>query len=469
MKRIYALTITCVVMIILIFFNIPERGYYSERVVSYKNDLYRFEENDTLVIAIEKDAPGVFQYNGSHYGYLNAVFREYALSMGKVLKIISCDSQYDLIRLLNTDSVAFGVSISSKEGIDNESNRYFIPKISDSSRYVILGNPINKKKNKLPLNELLDSSRVIYKRGAKEIEFLAQKSLDYRRDTSSARFMTMNDYVSLIRNEEYDFLICKEEEAFFYCYNYKNIIKTHQLDEWVYSMVITNKRNRILFREFDKWFEEFSSNEIYDEIVNYYHNDNYFKNFMEDGFLNPIRSISHFDDLFRSKTKNTLFNWKLLAAMCYVESKFNPFETSHRGAIGMMQVRLSSVRHWGVSTEDELRQPKINIGIAVKLLNDNMRLLKIKKLTDDNIRILLACYNAGYGHVSDAIRLAKKYDEKATSWKVIKKYLGLKKQSEYYKQIDAVHSGSFSAKETLKYIDNVMEKYQEYQNLKGIK
>ncbi|MEG0500121.1 MAG: transporter substrate-binding domain-containing protein, partial [Rikenellaceae bacterium] len=327
MKRIYLFLIPSLVMLLMLYVNIPEEGYFIddyERVVSYRNDLYRFEKNDTLTIAVEKDAPGVFLYNGSYYGFLHAIFREYALSIGKVLKIVSCDSQRDLIHMLNSNSVAFGVSISSLAGISNESNRYFIPDLGDSSRYVVLGNPINKTKNKLPLSELLDSSKVIYKRGAKEIEFLAEKSHDYLCDTASARFMTTNDYVALIRKEEYDFLICKEEEAFFYCYNYKNIIKTHQLDQWVYSMVMTNKRNRILFREFNKWFEEFRTSEIYDEIVNYYHNDNYFKNFIEEGFLNPIRSISHFDDLFRNKTKNTLLNWKLLAAMCYVESKFNP-------------------------------------------------------------------------------------------------------------------------------------------------
>lgn len=451
--------------------NVPKESYYYndyERVISYNNDLYQFNKNDTLTIAVEKDAPGVFLYNGCYYGYFNAIFREYALSSGKILKIVSCDSQRELIKLLNSDSVAFGVTISSKDGINSESNRFFIPDIRDSSRYVLLGHTNNTEKNSLPIQEVLDSSKVIYKRGSKEIDFLAEKPLDYLRDTTSARFMTTWDYVGLIRNGEYDFLICKEEEAFFYCYNYKNIEKTHQLEQWVYSIVMTNKRNKTLNKEFNQWLADFKSSEIYDEIVNYYHNDTYFKNFMEDGFLNPIRSISHFDDLFRTKTKNTPYDWKLLAAIAYAESKFNPFEKSPRGAVGIMQITPRNARYWGADNEDELRQPKINIGIAVKLLNENMRLMKLKgkKLTDNNIRILLACYNAGYGHISDAVRLAKKYGEDYTSWEVIKKYLGLKKSKEYHKQTDVVHSGSFSSKETEKYVENVMAKYAEYKKSK---
>lgn len=456
------------VMLLIIYINIPSDGYYSndDRIVSYKNDLYNFHNADSLIIAVEKDAPGVFLYNSVYYGYFNAIFREYAYSIGKVLKIVTCDSQRDLIKLLNTDSVAFGITISSKDGISDQTKRFFIPEISDSSRYVILGNRGNKIKNKLSVDELLDSSKVIYKRGSKEIDFLSAKSYDYLRDTSSARFLNTTDYVSLVRNGDYDFLICKEEESFFYCYNYKNIIKTHQLDQWVFSIVLTNNRNRTLFREFSRWLKEFKENEIYEDIVNYYHNDKYLKNFLEDGFLNPVRSISHFDDIFRNKAKKTPFNWKFLAAIAYTESKFNPLERSSSGAVGIMQVTPRSGRYWGAESEDELRQPKINISISIKILLDNMRLLKINsnKLSTDDIKIILASYNAGYGHVSDAARLAKKHGENSKSWDVIKKYLQLKSNKKYYQQKDIVHSGSFHSSETEKFVDNVMTKYNEYLN-----
>lgn len=466
MNRFLVLFVPTVVMLLILYMNIPLDGYYSndDRIVSYKNDLYKFHDTDTLTIIVEKDAPGVFLYNGVYYGYFNAIFREYAISIGKVLKIVTCDSQRELIKLLNTDSVAFGVTISSQEGISDRTKLFSIPDISDSSRYVILGNKSNTKKNKLPIEELLDSSRVIYKRGSKEIDFLSEKSLDYLRDTSSARFMNTTDYVSLVRNGDYDFLICKEEEAFFYCYNYKNIIKTHQLDQWVSSIVLTNKRNRTLFLEFSKWLKEFKEGEIYTEIVNYYHNDDYLKNFLEDGFLNPIRSISHFDDIFRNKAKNTPFDWKFLAAVAYTESKFNAMEKSSSGAVGIMQVTPRTGRYWGADTEEELRQPKINIGIAVKILMDNMRLSKIngKKLSTNDTQIILASYNAGYGHVSDAARLAKKHGENPKSWEVIRKYLRLKREKEYYDQKDVVHSGSFNSSETEQFVNNVMTKYEEY-------
>lgn len=455
----------------MLYANLPSLfySYEDERSVSYKNDLYKYHENDTLRIAIEKDVAGIFQYNDGYYGYLHAIFREFALYNGKILHIELCQSQRQLIKLINSDSVAFGVTISSKDGINSETKSYLQLDINDSTQYVLLGNVNNKIINKLPLQEILDSAKVIYKRGSKEVDLLSERSLDYLRDSSSARFLTTRDYVSLIRNGEYDFLICKEEEAFFYYYNYRNIKKIGQLDQWVYSTVITNKRNRILAKEFNKWFHEFSKGELYSKIVDYYHNDAYIKNFIEDGFLNLIGAISHFDDIFRTKAQSTPFNWRFLAAIGYTESKFSTFERSSRGAVGIMQIMPASARQWGIESDDELRQPKVNISIAVKLLLANMKLLKMdSELSRDDIGILLACYNAGYGHVSDAIRLAKRDGKDHKSWKVIARYLSLKRNPNYY-TLNSVKYGRFNSDTTERFVNDVMVKYDEYLKMSHLK
>ena len=75
---------------------------------------------------------------------------------------------------------------------------------------------------------------------------------------------------------------------------------------------------------------------------------------------------------------------------------------------------------------------------------------------------MLACYNAGYGHVSDAIRLAKKYNENYKHWTVVRKYLILKRDIDYFSQNDVVFSGSFISDETISYVDKVISKYNEY-------
>lgn len=480
MNRLIAIFFALVAMIFIAMQNLSRDDYYYgdnwfenylntflnidiDGEPNYDNDLYKFNRNDTLTIAIEKDAPGFFLYNGEYYGYINAIFGAYSNSIGKVLRVITCDSQRELIKQINSDSVAFGVSMSTDKGINEDSQSFLKIPISDSAKYVIIGNKKNKNINTQSIPELIDSSKILFKRGAKEIDMLSEKAYEYLRDTASVKFKTTREYISLLRDFQYDFIVCKEIEANMYCYNYKNVILTHTLDQWVYSFTITNFRNKTLYREFCLWLNEFKETDNYAEIVNYYQKDGYMKNFLKDGFLNPIKSISHYDDIFRKRSKNTPYDWRFLAAIGYVESKFNPFDTSHKGAIGIMQVTMRTGRHYGITTEEELRQPKTNISIAIKLLNENRRMLKLsKEFSTNNMQILLASYNAGYGHISDAMRLAKKNNENPKLWSVVKKYLKLKKEPEYYNQIDAVKSGSFASQETEIFVDKVMEKYKEY-------
>ena len=53
--------------------------------------------------------------------------------------------------------------------------------------------------------------------------------------------------------------------------------------------------------------------------------------------------LSPYDSLFR-ECADSLYDWKLLAAIAYVESKFDTTSVSHRGAVGLMQIMPSTYK-----------------------------------------------------------------------------------------------------------------------------
>lgn len=59
------------------------------------------------------------------------------------------------------------------------------------------------------------------------------------------------------------------------------------------------------------------------------------------------------------------------------------------------------------------------------------------------MKIVLACYNAGLGHVLDARSLARKYGANPDSWSDVSTYLSLKSDPEVVKD-DAVKCGRFN-------------------------
>lgn len=172
--------------------------------------------------------------------------------------------------------------------------------------------------------------------------------------------------------------------------------------------------------------------------------------------------ISPFDPLMRQIAEPAGIDWRLLAAIAYQESHFDPNARSHRGARGLMQVMRSVARDFGVP-DDRINDPETNITLAVKLLQriENTLRFSPKTSDDDRTRIILACYNAGMGHIIDARRLAVKHGVNHNSWAQLRPFIAMKGRPEWVDD-EAVQNGRFDSAETLQYVDKVMTQYAAY-------
>ena len=177
----------------------------------------------------------------------------------------------------------------------------------------------------------------------------------------------------------------------------------------------------------------------------------------------PVNGISMYDDMMESIALEYGYDWKLLAAIAYSESRFNPYVISNMGAKGLMQIMPIVAKQFKVN-QDKVMDIDVNIMLAVKLLNKLEQMLEFPTSTPqaDRLKILMAGYNAGVGHVLDAMRLAKKYGDDPNSWSDIAFYLQNKTVDKYATD-DVVKSGEFNgSKETIAYVDTVLERYNQY-------
>lgn len=90
----------------------------------------------------------------------------------------------------------------------------------------------------------------------------------------------------------------------------------------------------------------------------------------------------------------------LVAAIIRVESNYKPNQTSHKGAIGIMQV-MPDTAEWLFEKEsfgdyalEDLKDPKKNIEVGTKYLGI------LNKQFKNNPVLVIASYNAGPGNVS---------------------------------------------------------------------
>lgn len=175
----------------------------------------------------------------------------------------------------------------------------------------------------------------------------------------------------------------------------------------------------------------------------------------------PKGTLSPYDEIFRAEAKRTPWAWPLLAAIAYQESRFDASVIGWSGARGLMGIMPRTGRIFGAET-DELLDPHVSVRVSVDcLLNVYDLYAKIKDPVQ-RLKLALASYNAGQGHVQDAQRLAEKYGADPHVWDGnVAEYILLKSTAKYY-QDPVCRSGYLRGKETYNYVEEVYSRYLRY-------
>lgn len=182
--------------------------------------------------------------------------------------------------------------------------------------------------------------------------------------------------------------------------------------------------------------------------------------------MEPEYIISVYDDVMRRIGEEEGQDWLLMSAIAYSESRFESDLVSKQGAIGLMQVMPIVGKQFNVDKE-HIMDPETNIRLAGKLLNEIDDIMRFSPSTpaNDRLSIILACYNGGIGHVSDARRLARSNGEDPNSWEVVARYLDMKADPAVYES-ELVRYGKFTgSRQTKSYVREVMQRYDTYRKM----
>ena len=171
--------------------------------------------------------------------------------------------------------------------------------------------------------------------------------------------------------------------------------------------------------------------------------------------------LSDYDNYFRDAADITGYDWTLIAAIAYTESHFDSTAVSEAGACGVMQVMPNTLR--GFNIPDSLHMnPKANIMAATELLNALNKRFRYIRNTKERINFVLASYNAGYGHIQDAMQLAKKYGKNRFIWSNVDSFLVYKSLPEYYTDT-LCRNGQFNGwRETLSFVKKVNRNWERF-------
>ncbi len=162
-------------------------------------------------------------------------------------------------------------------------------------------------------------------------------------------------------------------------------------------------------------------------------------------------TLPKFQPLFEKYAQE--LDWRLLAAISYQESHWNPTARSYTGVRGMMMLTLATAKQMGIKSRLDTEQ---SIRGGAKYFKRMIAMMPDRIPTPDRIWFALASYNIGFGHLNDARIITQRQGGDPDRWVEVKTRLPLLQQKKYYKN---TKYGYARGEEPVHYVDNIRRYY----------
>lgn len=171
--------------------------------------------------------------------------------------------------------------------------------------------------------------------------------------------------------------------------------------------------------------------------------------------------ISPFDEHFKAAAKRYGVDWRLLAALAFQESRFDPKAESWTGGRGLFGLLPRTARQLGIKKLKNPRQAAM--GAAAYLARLEAHFAGVMD-ADERMRMTVAAFNCGVGHVTDARLLATQRSLDANRWGSIATALRLLSRGEHAAK---ARHGYVRGGEVATYVEQVWNRYRAYRHSTG--
>jgi membrane-bound lytic murein transglycosylase F len=268
-----------------------------------------------------------------------------------------------------------------------------------------------------------------------------------------------------VASGEIEYTVCDENLALVNSTYYPDIdVSTPVSLSQSISWGIRKNNSVALLAELNRWITIYKKTESYTQLyAKYFKNSRSSTIIRSDFYALNTGKVSPYDDLIRKFSISIKWDWRLLASLICQESHFDPDVESYAGAYGLMQVMPVTGMNFGI---DITSSPESNLKAGIRYINW-LRTIFDPKIPDEKERInfILASYNAGPGHVLDAMKLAEKNGMNPQKWNGnVALWLLKKSERQYYNDI-VVKNGYFRGVESVNFVSQVLERFEHYKNI----
>ncbi len=436
-------------------------------------DLDSIRSRGKLIAVTDFNSTNYFIYKGEPMGFNYELLKSFSDNIGIDLEIISENQLDNAFELLNTgkaDLVAIGLTVNSTRKKDI----LFTEPIDETRQVLVQRKPRNWRSltadavdKKLIRNQLGLVRKTIYvQSGSSHVERL--KSLASELGDSINIIEVPFDSEKLIQNVAeglIEYTVCDENIAMVNATYYRDIdIATPVSFPQNLAWAVRKDNSEKLLYELNRWITSYKKTGSYALLyAKYFRNSRSSMIVKSDYYALSTGKVSRYDDMIRKYSGRIDWDWRLLASLICQESRFDPDVESGAGAIGLMQIMPLTGENFGI---DITASPESNMKAGIEYINWLHSIFDSKILDEkERINFILAAYNAGPGHVLDAMKLAEKHGMDPYKWDGNVAVWLLKKSEPKYFNDEVVKNGYFRGTESVAFVSQVINRYGHYKNI----
>lgn len=444
----------------LSIFSCKQKGP-TDDIIKIPDRLKTILEKKTISVVTINNSINYFIYRGEPLGFQYELAKAFAEELGVKLKITTKKSTFEVLETVNSGDYDLGATDITKTLKRN--NLYNLTTPYSQTHQAL----IQRKTPNIIKSHLALAGKTVYVVKGSSFEERVNALSDEIGDSILVKTIPDIDQeqaIKMVVDGEIELTIADKNIAKVNKLYYPNLDINTAISFPQYLCWSVPPTSDSLYNAVNSWMKKFRKTRKFKIIYNKYFDSYRSKKIINSDFFSEGKGkISRYDDIIKKQSERIGWDWRLLSSLIYQESRFKPYAVSWAGAKGLMQLMPRTAREYGIDSSSNVYD-NINAGIQyIKFLNREVDKLLSDKT--DKIKFILAAYNAGIGHLEDAIMLAKKYGRNPNIWDDnVAYFIEMKSTKKYYTD-PIVKYGYCRGQETTQYVSIILERFEHYKNL----
>ncbi|MES2819631.1 MAG: membrane-bound lytic murein transglycosylase MltF [Pseudomonadota bacterium] len=391
--------------------------------------LERVQKDGELRVVTRNSPATYFQDRNGETGFEYELVKRFAEDLGVNLKIETADHLDDLFSRLNRENGA----VLAAAGLVNSAGRQTTAQFS-RSYLEVTPQVIYRNGQRRPTGtEDLLGKRILVLKGSSHAEQLAALQVELpelKFEISEA--VEVVDLLRMVDEGQIDITLVDSNELAMNQVYFPNVRVAFDLgDANSLSWALPPGEDRSLLDKANAFLDKVQQNGTLQRLK-----DRYYGHVDVLGYVGAYTFAKHlqqrlprYENFFRQAGKTHDMDWRLLAAMGYQESLWQPDATSKTGVRGLMMLTLRTAQAMSVSDRLDAKQSILG---GAKYIAQIKSELPASIVEPDRTWFALAAYNIGGAHLEDARKLTEAEGLDPNKWLDVKQILPRLSQKQWY-------------------------------------